>query len=115
MVPATATTTSPLARAFSRAVAEKIVVTHTTDARVLAVASVAGGAWADKPYHITLTGERPQDVNCDCPAGRNGRTCKHIAAGIFSRKYHVTAVRPAPATCPTCGGDLADPLHDAFC
>jgi hypothetical protein len=70
MVPATSPTLSPLARAFSRAVAEKIVVTHTADARVLAVASVAGGAWADRPYHVTVTGERPQDVACDCPAGR---------------------------------------------
>jgi hypothetical protein len=125
MLSATAVSLSPLTRAFSRAVAEKIVVTHTSDARVLAVASVTGGIWSAKPYHITVTGPQPEDVTCDCPAGSHGRTCKHLAVAIFAREHHVYAQRPtarlerlisAPSCrCDVCGTERADPMHEVFC
>jgi hypothetical protein len=108
--------TQDLARAFQRATVEKIVV-YRAGVDSLAVATVADGAWTEKPYHITATGERPQDVVCDCPAAAHGRTCKHIAAAVFARKYHVYALapKPRPAACPLCGMELANPMHEVFC
>jgi hypothetical protein len=109
---------SALLRALNRASNEKIVV-YRLDGHTLGVASVAGGTWADKPYHVAVTGTHTQDVACDCPAGRNRRTCKHVAAAVFSRKYHVTAKRPEPMQvspiCSVCGMRADDPLHEVFC
>jgi hypothetical protein len=114
---------SALLRALNRATVERIVVFHQ-DAGTLGVATVASGIWTDKPYHISVTGERPQDCRCDCMAARNGRTCKHLATALLARKYGVYAHRPEPqpetatptsAVCPTCGMDTRDPLHDVFC
>ena len=110
--------TAPLARAFDRATDEKIVV-YRIDAGTLGVAAIVDGVWTDKPYRLTVAGDQPQDVACDCPAGQHSLACKHLAAAIFSRKYGVIAKRPEPkparATCPTCGMDMANPLHTAFC
>jgi hypothetical protein len=97
---------SALLRALDRATTEKIVV-YRVDASTLGVATMTGGSWAEKPYHISVTGERPQDCHCDCTAARNGRPCKHLATALLARKYHVYAHRPEakPGTgaCITCG------------
>jgi hypothetical protein len=121
MVPSAASLSpqqSALLRALDRATTEKIVV-YRVDPSTLGVATVAGGTWTDKPYHIAITGTHTMDVACDCPAAAHGRTCKHIAAAAFARKYHVTAKRPEPkpvsSVCPKCGMDTRDPLHEAFC
>jgi hypothetical protein len=94
--PAFSPETEALARAFERAVAEKIVVYRVANPTMLGVASVVNG-WTLKPYTITITGEQPQDVTCDCASGQHGRACKHRAVAIFARQHHVYAQRPAPA------------------
>ena len=117
--------TATLARALERATVERVVV-YRIDGETLGVASVVNGIWTDKPYRLTVLGARPQDLVCNCLAGQHARTCKHLAAGIYARQYHVYAVAPkpqsqpathtpAPATCPACGMAVADPMHEVFC
>jgi hypothetical protein len=116
----------PLVGAFERATAERIVV-FRIDSITLGVAAVVDGVWTEKPYRLTVLGARPQDLACNCLAGQHARTCKHVAVGIFARKYRVYAVQPVkravqattakavPATCTMCGMAKADPMHEVFC
>jgi hypothetical protein len=117
--------TASLVRALDRATAERVVV-YRIDSNTLGVAAIVDGTWTTKPYRIALLGSRPQDVACNCLAGQHARTCKHVAAAIFARKYHVYAVAPkpetqpatptpAPTACPVCGMSKADPMHEVFC
>jgi hypothetical protein len=114
-----------LTRAFDRATTERVVV-YRIDSETLGVAAIVDGVWTAKPYRLTVLGARPQDLACNCLAGQHARTCKHLAAGIFARSHRVYAVVPKPATepaapkampatCPTCGMDKADPMHEVFC
>jgi hypothetical protein len=111
---ATSKTLSPecaaLARAFGRAVSEKIVVFRISPTS-LGVATVADGRWTRKPYTLSVVGERAQDVVCCCPASLKGRECKHRATGIFCRKYGVYARQPQPAFDPS--NDLPPSLRAA--
>jgi len=99
-------------------------VVFRQDAATLGVATVAAGTWTEKPYHISVTGERPQDCHCDCMAARNGRPCKHLATALLARKYHVYARRPeaqlaapkpASPVCSHCGMEIDNPMHEVFC
>lgn len=87
------TLTGDLLRALARAAVERVVV-YRRGPDALGVASVAGGVWRRKDYLLTIVGPGAGDLACSCPAGRAGRPCKHLACGIFARKYHVYAVRP---------------------
>jgi hypothetical protein len=123
MVPGSATLapkTQALRRAYDRSVSEGIVAYRLPrDFTVFGIASVAGHMWVDKPYTVRASSSRPQDVTCDCEAGRHGRICKHAAVATFCRKYHVAAAKPearaASTTCPCgCGMSTADPLWEAY-
>lgn len=91
-----------LARAFDRAKAERLVAFRNAD-----------GTWSCKDYTLTVTGDRPQDVSCSCPAGARGLTCKHAVCVMFCRKHHVLPVRPVERVIVN-GMDRNDPLWDAF-
>lgn len=124
--PAVSPQADPLVGAFERATAERIVV-FRIDSNTLGVAAIVDGVWTAKPYHLAILGARPQDLACNCLAGQHARTCKHVAAGIFARQHRVFAVQPVkpavqaatptlvPTTCPMCGMDKANPMHEVFC
>lgn len=97
--------------AINRARTEKIVV-YQAGEKALGVATVTNGMWVEKPYTLSVHGDSPLDVSCDCPAGQTNTICKHRAAGIYARKHHVFAVHPATAPAPVAG--RRDPLRDLF-
>jgi hypothetical protein len=94
--------TSALSRAFERAKAERLLTFRNED-----------GTWSCKSYTLTVTGERPQDVACSCPAGTRGLICKHAVLVMFCRKHHVRPIRPVKPVMVN-GMDRNDPLWDAF-
>jgi hypothetical protein len=49
-------------------------------------------------YTVSTCGPRWHELSCTCPGARHGRTCLHMAAVVFARKYGVYAVRPAAAS-----------------
>ncbi len=83
-----------LVAAFNRAVAEKLVAFHLSPTE-LGVATEAAGIWTEKPYRLTVTGPRAQEVTCKCPAAKRGLECKHRAVAVFCRRRGAYAVRPA--------------------
>ena len=96
MATAVQTTQSPtaaaFARAFDRAVAEKLVAFPNAD-----------GTWTCKSYTVTITdAARLTAMTCDCQGGGHV-ACKHRAVVAFARKHGVRPIRPvvgevAPST-----------------
>jgi hypothetical protein len=90
MVPATTTrqpaTCAPARacwlRAWDRAKAEKLIPYRETLT-----------TWTVKTYTVTVTGAGWSDLSCSCPAGRNGRICKHAAVVAKAIAAHVLPVR----------------------
>ncbi len=95
-----------LVRGFNRAVAEKLVI-FRVNPTLMGVATVANG-WAVKPYELRITGPRPQDVTCNCAAGRKGTECKHRSLSIYCRRHNVYALAPQATKA------VRDPLADLF-
>ncbi len=55
-------------RAWDRAKAGQLIPYRNTD-----------GTWSVKTYIVRVTGAGWSDLSCSCPAGCNGRICKHAA------------------------------------
>jgi hypothetical protein len=87
------TLSADLTRALTRATAEGYVV-YRRGADALGVATVVNGTWTRKDYILTVTGLCAGDLTCSCPAGAKGRVCKHLATGVYARKYGVFAINP---------------------
>jgi hypothetical protein len=69
-------------RAWDRAKAEQLIPYRN-----------AAGSWSVKTYTITVTGAGWSDLSCSCPAGCNGRVCKHAAVVAKAIATHVSPVR----------------------
>jgi hypothetical protein len=90
--------TSNLARAYRRAVAER-----------LAAYPEAPRRWACKHYTIEITGPTPLELSCDCAdAVFRERLCKHAACVAFYRVYGLVPCAPAAATGITTLPDCVD-------
>jgi hypothetical protein len=97
-------------RAWDRARTEKLIPFPNVD-----------GSWSCKSYTIAVTGAGWSDLSCTCPAGRNGRVCKHVAVVAKSIAAGVRPIRPVPAAAVTLKTGLGtvtylthDPLAAAF-
>ncbi|MDB5057237.1 MAG: hypothetical protein JWO59_709 [Chloroflexi bacterium] len=88
--PLTSTSPSPrtaaLARAFKRAVDEKLVPYLNPD-----------GSWSCKQYTLHVTGERPDQLVCSCVGASAHLVCKHLAVVAFARKYGLRPIRSVAA------------------
>lgn len=94
-----------LTAALARAAAERLVAYPTADPTL----------WTCKSYHITITGRRLTDVECDCAdAIFRGRICKHAVCVIFARKHGIRPVRPATYTCLGCSSTQV-PDAESYC
>ena len=69
-------------RAFGRAKAEKLIPYRNAD-----------GTWTVKTYTVTVVGAGWSDLACSCPAGANGRICKHAAVVAKAISAHVLPIR----------------------
>jgi hypothetical protein len=94
-----------LARAYRKAVAERLIAFPETRRR-----------WACRRYTIEVTGPNPLDVECDCPdAVYRERICKHAAFVVFCRLYGLVPCPPAAssgiAALPDCVDDFVARLR----
>jgi len=84
--PTQSPTAAAFARAFDRAVAEKLVAFPNAD-----------GTWTCKSYTVTITdAARLTAMTCDCQGGGHV-ACKHRAVVAFARKHGVRPIRPVAA------------------
>lgn len=69
-------------RAWDRAKAEQLIPYRETPA-----------TWSVKTYTVTVIGAGWSDLSCSCPAGSNGRICKHAAVVAKAIAMGVSPVR----------------------
>jgi hypothetical protein len=87
-----------LARAYRKAVAERLVAFPEARRR-----------WACKHYTIEVTGPGPLDVACDCADSVfRERICKHAACVVFCRLYGLVPCPPAASSGMTLLPDCVD-------
>lgn len=69
-----------LARAKMRALAQGVRVWALETYRYAVPSSSMDGT----AYEVIVYG--PEDISCNCPAGQNGRYCKHVGAVLVRRE-----------------------------
>ena len=90
-------------RAWDRAKAEQLIPYRNDD-----------GTWSVKTYTVTVTGAGWSDLSCNCPAGYNGRICKHAAVVAKAIATRVSPVRGTAKVGKEAAPVAASPILPSF-